>query len=323
MMSETGRHEETATVAVVGAGLSGLTCASQLVEAGHAVAVFDKSGDIGGRLATRRRPPLRWNHGAPYVQARSESFRAFMKQQQSSGFARAVRLPRGELGFRGSPDMRELLRGVSDSLSINTHTRVTRLRRGAGGWLLRSEEQEIEHGPYAQVVLALPAPQVLALLLASNEVAEDSMIEQLSQVRMVSNWALLLSFEEEVPLLDRLPLDYVVESITREDNGLAYVVRFGSQWSSERIDIERDDMAPILMHTLASRAGEGEKLPKPATVSAHRWRFAESSQPLGEYCLWQPETGLGACGDWCLGAYAEHAFLSGKAMAQAICGEPT
>ena len=35
-------------VAVIGAGMAGLTCASRLVEAGHNVAVFDK-----GRLEPR------------------------------------------------------------------------------------------------------------------------------------------------------------------------------------------------------------------------------------------------------------------------------
>lgn len=314
----TAQNNQSTSVAVVGAGLSGLVCARELAAAGHSVEVFDKSGDIGGRLSTRRRDSLRWNHGAPYVQARSDAFVAFMREQQAAGFAHPVRLPRGELGFRGLPDMRELLRGVSDGLSITTRVAVSTLRRGASGWTLQTQADSVEHGPFASVVLALPAPQVLRLLEASDDASTSSMVEQLSQVRMVSNWTLLLSFDEEVPQLDRLPLDYVVESITREGDGRAYVVRFGAQWSSERIDIDRDDIAPVLMHTLASRAGSGEKLPKPVSVSAHRWRFAEASSPLGEYCLWQPDLGVGACGDWCLGAYAEHAFLSGKAMAHAV-----
>ncbi len=315
----TVENEHLADVAVVGAGLSGLACARRLAAAGRSVTVFEKSGDISGRLATRRRDSLRWNHGAPFVQARSDEFVAFMKEQQASGFAHPVRLPRGELGFRGLPDMREMLRGVSTGLSISTRVEVTGLRRDSRGWFLKVANDSSERGPFSSVVLALPAPQAKRVLEAATDTGAVSIGEQLGQVRMACNWSLLLAFDEEVPLLDRLPLDYVVESITREGDGLAYVVRFGAQWSLERIETDRKDITPVLLHTLASRLGSAEKLPKPASVAAHRWRYAEASQPLGEYCLWDAQLGIGACGDWCLGAYAEHAFLSGEAMARAVC----
>ena len=41
-------------VAIIGAGISGLACARQLVKAGVSVVVFDKGRGIGGRVATRR-----------------------------------------------------------------------------------------------------------------------------------------------------------------------------------------------------------------------------------------------------------------------------
>ena len=319
----TGEDQEVTDVAVVGAGLSGLVCARELLSAGHSVQVFDKSGDISGRLATRRRESLRWNHGAPFVQARSDAFTAFMKDQQKAGFAHPVRLPRGELGFRGLPDMREMLRGVAAGLNASMRFEVAALRRNASGWYLQRAADSQEAGPFRNVVLAMPGPQARSLLEAGEDIGAAPICEQLASVRMACNWSMLLEFDEEVPMLDRLPLDYVVESITREVDGLAYVVRFGAQWSSERIDIDRKDIVPVLKHTLASRLGSGEKLPKPVSIAAHRWRFAETSQPLGEYCLWHPELGIGVCGDWCLGAYAEHAYLSGTAMAQALSGQAT
>ncbi len=41
-------------IAVIGAGLSGLACATALQEAGHRVAIFEKSVGVGGRMSTRR-----------------------------------------------------------------------------------------------------------------------------------------------------------------------------------------------------------------------------------------------------------------------------
>jgi len=51
-------------IAVVGAGIAGLACARKLIDAGHAVRVFEKSRGVGGRMATRRTPQGTYDHGA-------------------------------------------------------------------------------------------------------------------------------------------------------------------------------------------------------------------------------------------------------------------
>jgi predicted NAD/FAD-dependent oxidoreductase len=47
-------NEAQPTVAVVGAGISGLTWARTLADHGLPVTVFEKSRGVGGRMATRR-----------------------------------------------------------------------------------------------------------------------------------------------------------------------------------------------------------------------------------------------------------------------------
>ena len=44
----------TRRVAVIGAGLAGLACATALARAGHAVTVLDKGRGPGGRMSARR-----------------------------------------------------------------------------------------------------------------------------------------------------------------------------------------------------------------------------------------------------------------------------
>ena len=48
------RIEEKSQVAVIGAGLAGLSCASVLVKAGMQVTVFEKSRSVAGRMSTRK-----------------------------------------------------------------------------------------------------------------------------------------------------------------------------------------------------------------------------------------------------------------------------
>lgn len=53
-------------VAIIGAGISGLSCAQALHEAGASPIVFEKSRSLSGRLATRRWQGHIVDHGAPW-----------------------------------------------------------------------------------------------------------------------------------------------------------------------------------------------------------------------------------------------------------------
>jgi renalase len=68
------------TIAVVGAGLAGLSCAQALLQAGHTVHVFDKARGPSGRMSTRRADdehgPWQCDHGAQYFTARDHAFKA-------------------------------------------------------------------------------------------------------------------------------------------------------------------------------------------------------------------------------------------------------
>jgi predicted NAD/FAD-dependent oxidoreductase len=61
---------------VLGAGVSGLTAAATLRHGGHEVLVLEKSRGLGGRAATRRWEHLPVDHGAQFLTARSDPFRA-------------------------------------------------------------------------------------------------------------------------------------------------------------------------------------------------------------------------------------------------------
>ena len=61
----------TPRVAIIGAGLTGLSTAWGLVETGIEAELFDKSQGVSGRVATRRLEfrelALRFDHGSPFL----------------------------------------------------------------------------------------------------------------------------------------------------------------------------------------------------------------------------------------------------------------
>lgn len=75
-----------AAVAVIGAGIAGLTATVELAALGHAVALFDKSRGPGGRCATRRSAVGAFDHGAPGFSATTAAFRAQVAAWQHAGW---------------------------------------------------------------------------------------------------------------------------------------------------------------------------------------------------------------------------------------------
>lgn len=68
----------------------------------------------------------------------------------------------------------------------------------------------------------------------------------------------------------------------------------------------------MLHATFADAAARA--LPDPIAATSHRWRYALSAG-TGEGAMWNPEIGLGVCGDWLLGPRVECAWLSGRILA--------
>ena len=65
-------------IAIIGTGISGLTCAHYLKELAD-ITLFEKARGVGGRISTRRADPFCFDHGAQYFTAQSKEFKTFIK----------------------------------------------------------------------------------------------------------------------------------------------------------------------------------------------------------------------------------------------------
>ena len=65
------------TIAIIGAGLSGLTVANKLSGKAN-VTLFEKSAGVGGRMSTRRAAPYFFDHGAQFFKIKSNAFEEFL-----------------------------------------------------------------------------------------------------------------------------------------------------------------------------------------------------------------------------------------------------
>lgn len=308
----------TADVAVIGAGLAGLAVAAGFAREGVRAVVLEKSRGTGGRLATRRAGGLRFDHGAQYLRPRDPGFAAALAGLAEAAAAAIWPAPGADPApaHVGLPGMSGLVKPLAAGLDLRLGVTVARAAREQAAWVLRDAGgQEILRAP--RLVCTTPAPQAAGLL------AGDPMADALTDVEMVPNWTLMAAFDAPPDLPEILAepeadLAWIARDGGKPGRGDAqtWVAQAGAAWSHAHLEHDREAVAALLLAALAARAGGA--LPTPVYLSAHRWRYAQASRPLGKPCLADPGRGLVIAGDWCLGTKAEDAWCSAGAALDAL-----
>ena len=312
-------------VAVIGAGVTGLTCAALLARHSIAPVVYEKSRGLGGRVATRRRDDgLTFDHGAQYFTARSASFRALVDDAQRRGEIRpwmpvtaAGERARDEPWFVGVPTMNAWLKPYAEGLDLRTQAEAVRFVPDGVRWRIAFKSGETSE-PYDLIVSS--APVVQARLLA---VADPALVSALADVVMAPCWAVMAAFESRVavdldvarPASDALA--WVARNGTKPGRGDVdtWVLHGSPAWSTAHLEDDAADVERVLLQTFADLVGA---LPAVRYATAHRWRYALTTRPLGQPYATNAAGTLFLGGDWTLGPRIECAHDSGVAMAAAV-----
>ncbi len=314
-------------VAVIGAGLAGLTAAHELVAQGISVRVFDKSRGVGGRMATRRRFPNDFDHGAQYFTARDPGFRAQVAKWEDEGVVQSWEGTIVSLGatsdrkatttrYVGAPRMTAAPKALAAGLEVQLSARVVALDRDAQRtWSLTTEDGLHDRG-FSHVIVATPAPQAAPLLSAS-----PSLQAAAAAIPMLPCHAAMIRFERpvEVAFDAAFVADPFLAWAARNrskpgrPDGEAWVLHSTTAFSQAELETPPEELAAPLLEALAPHIG---RLPPVRSTDVHRWLLARAERFVGEPYLYDQESALGLCGDWLLGDRVECAFRSGAALAR-------
>ncbi len=328
-------RSDNPSVAVIGAGVAGLTAARTLADHGLNVHVFDKGRSSGGRISTRRTGDVSFDHGAQYVTARDERFARYVDSWMQDGL---VQPWKGLIGvakngqvhakdtetirFVGVPGMSTLAEHLSRRLNVTQKTRVDKVDRIEDRWHL-SDDSGSDLGQYDVLLVATPPIQAVPFLKSA-----PSLADKVAAVNMEPCWAVMVAFDKPLDLpydgvfLHDSPLSWAARNSSKPGRGSAecWVLHGSPAWSRASIESDEsrvvDDLLAALYETTGIRTVE------PESARAHRWRYALAENPLDVGCLWDGDLQLGVCGDWCAGSRVEGAFLSGMAAAGRVLGMP-
>jgi len=308
-------------VAIIGAGMAGLACADLLRQAGHHVALYDKGRGAGGRMSSRRMvTPLgevTIDHGAQYFTARDPEFSELVAGWRDQGVA----APWPDVGsdtWVGVPAMNAVVKAMAAPHDVTWGCQVTGIARNEGQWILLKAGGEV--GPFDAVIMAIPAEQSAALL----SLHDFAMARVALTARSQPCWTGMYVFGEALrsaePVVRNAGLiAWAARNSAKPGRAKpeAWVVQASADWSQAHYDADPGEISDLLLVALSEATGTA--VPLPIAATAHRWAYALSAG-TGDGALWNPDIGLGVCGDWLLGPRVECAWLSGRTMAATLLG---
>ncbi len=197
-------------IAIIGAGMAGVTAARTLIQAGHRVKVFEKSRGAGGRMASRRTEFGGFDHGAQYFTVRDARFRQMMQWALANApeivrpwAANAVRvldnqgrtleaaLPSLEPHWVAQPGMNALVGHMAAPLLADKQLllgkQVRLIEQSASGQYSlqchnpdQPSDKPQSLGNFDAILLAIPSVQAQALLQDSAQAANAQQHKTLS-----------------------------------------------------------------------------------------------------------------------------------------------
>lgn len=320
----------TRSIAVIGAGLAGLSCAAALREQGHSVHVFEKSRGVGGRMSTRNFESWACDHGAQYFTARDPSFAQQVDAWQKAGAAalwdaritsfdaqgwQTIQPSSGR--YVGTPSMTAPAKHLARVLDIHFSTTVDQLLRQDQAWKLHSKE----HGPiemrFDTLVLAIPSKQAEPLVQPHSA----TLYMRCQDAVMVPSWALMVYANEPLPLafdaafINQGMFSWIARNSSKPQrpSSEAWLAHATTEWSLAHEHLTKDQAAPLLSAGFETLTGY-----RPQHIQTHLWRFARLGHASHHGQLFDPSLQLGLCGDWTSTEKVEGAWLSGQAVARDI-----
>lgn len=318
-------------VAVVGAGVSGLACARTLRDLGHDPVVFEKSGAVGGRVATRRIGDYVFDSGATSIAPRGLTLEKALQALQPDDLVRIEkpiytlhfgRVQPGVLGgkierFAFAGGNERLPRLLADGLDVRLSTEVSEVRKADGTY-------EVDGEHFERVVLTPPVPQAKVLV---SGIGEE---RRLSSARYRPCIAVMLGYDRDVgdapyhAIIEpeqRHPLTWLslesVKSPGRAPEGhTAMVAQLSPAFSVDHFD-DQDERLVAQTADFVSRI-YGPAFAAPVASGVRRWRFSQPETTATFDSVNKPGMGVLFAGDGLIGGRVELAFEAGVRAANLL-----
>ncbi|MAT14785.1 MAG: FAD-dependent oxidoreductase [Planctomyces sp.] len=318
-------------VAVIGSGISGLSCAGDLQQQGLEVTVYDKARSAGGRMSTRRTDDgYEFDHGCQFFCGQDEVFLNHLMKWKQDGI---VDEWCGEFGllhhtnftkckgtqrFVGVPGMNAICKYLARDLDVRQAAEVTSLRRTETQWAISVKGHPDEL--FDLVVISTPPLQAARLIGDSSSIGKQCIASIMN-----SCWTLMIAFDKDTGLefdgaiVEESPLMWIARNSSkpgRANRCEQWVLQASPDWSRANLEVDVDQVKKRLLEAFYTVTGMGNNEARYSTV--HLWRYATPRRNIRQDFLFDSAQFIAICGDWFARPNVEGAFLSGFCLARSI-----
>lgn len=323
----------TTRIAIIGAGISGLTLAQQLKHFAD-VTVFEKARGVGGRMSTRYAEPFCFDHGAQCFTARTKSFELFLKTYVENGTiaewkGEVVNLEIGKKTTKrfwfephlvAVPNMNSLCKKMAEGITLKPQTEIAALaNREIDGWHLY-DKLNTPLGVFDWVISTAPPAQTVNLFgqHMNNETA-------LYKTKMQGCYAMMIGINtpwDQTWIAAKVrnnPIKWISVNSTkpgRDKMQTSLIVHSRNDWAEKHIDDDIKKVETILLNQFEQVTGISSV--DIAYVSTHRWRYAivDKTEKSGIY--FDEQQKLAASSDWASTSRIEEVWINAHHLADKI-----
>ncbi len=313
-------------IAIIGAGMAGVTAALDLQAQGHTVELFEKSRGPSGRMSTRQNPPWQADHGAQFFTAKSTAFQVQVANWCEQGIAALWSGTIANQGSRkpinryvGVPRMNALVAALCKPLTLHLTFTLSAIQKLGHQWQLVS----LENGPHPEcfdsIIFAIPSPQLTPFM--AHFPASWQPIIQASEYApcwtIMAGYSTPLALPFDARFMDESVLSWVARNHSKPERTgpETWTLHASAAYSREHLEAEPESVTQTCLNAFYELGA-----PQPEWVQTHRWRYALANNTLApaDHALWDNSAQMGLCGDWLADGRIEGAWLSGKHCADRL-----
>ena len=305
--------------------MAGLTAASSLTRAGFTTLVIDKSLKVGGRLASKKIGPARFDYGAQFMTAREPQFLSLLEECERAGlvkiwFSSQAGAKPVHPRWCGVSKMTAVAGHLASTIPLCPGLRLASVELSDGRWLARMISGEAILAK--AVVLTPPVPQILDLLRSSEIHLSTAIADRLDHIeyeKCVAVLAVLTGSSQIDPpggkKFPQGPISWLADNSLKGISEVPAVTIHGSpRFSHEHWLVDRRESGMMLLEAAERWIGDAI-----SEFQVHGWRYAKPLRIDPErFMVIQSNPPLVLAGDAFGGPRVEGAAMSGWKAAETL-----